>query len=122
MFANKQLFIIHPADQDCAQPSQSEEDTESSTAVSDFILSVYPKQKFLKIVATILEKHNLVNDDLFFLSFPKIHLADFCAFINNRFNKKSNVLLTKLCKFLQSKNIKFPNICIKNVFAKKYLC
>lgn len=122
MFANKEVFVIHRADQDCSQPSESGEETSSNTAVSDFIIVNYPKQRFLKIVATILEKNNLVNSDLFFESFPQIHVADFIAFINNRFDKKENVSLTKLCKFMQTKRIKFPQICIKNGRAKKYLC
>jgi hypothetical protein len=97
-------------------------DEKTNTAVSDFIQSTYPKQKYLKIVAKILEKHNLVNDDLFFASFTDIHLADFCSFINNKFDKKENIRLIKLCKFIQSQKIRFPNVCIKNSSAKKYLC
>jgi hypothetical protein len=122
MFTNKQLFVIHKADQDCSQQSDESSATTSNTFVTDFIHSTYPKQKYLKIVATILEKHDLVNDDLFFNDFSNIHLADFCSFINNRFEKKENIRLTKLCKFMQTKHIKFPNVCIKNVTAKKYLC
>ena len=121
MFANKQTYIIHDAEQDCSQPLGSSEEKINS-AVSDFIQTTYPKQKYLKIVAKILEKQNLVNEDLFFLNFPEIHLADFCSFINNRFEKKENVRLTKLCKFIQSQKIQFPNVCIKNSSAKKYLC
>jgi hypothetical protein len=121
MFANKQTYIIHDAEQDCSQPLGSPEEKINS-AVSDFIQSTYPKQKYLKIVAKILEKQNLVNEDLFFLNFPEIHLADFCSFINNRFEKKENVRLIKLCKFIQSQKIRFPNVCIKNSSAKKYLC
>jgi hypothetical protein len=93
-----------------------------NTAVSDFIESTYPKQKYLKIVAKILEKHNLVNNDLFFVNFPDIHLADFCSFINNKFDKKENARLIKLCKFIQTQKIRFANVCIKNSRAKKYLC
>ena len=121
MFANKQTFIIHDADRDCSQASGSP-DEKTNTAASDFIQSTYPKQKYLKIVAKILEKNNLVNDDLFFLNFTDIHLADFCSFINNKFDKKENVRLIKLCKFIQSQKIRFPNVCIKNPKAKKYLC
>jgi len=121
MFANKQTYIIHDAEQDCSQPLGSPEE-KKNTAVSDFIQSTYPKQKYLQIVAKILEKHNLINADLFFLNFTDIHLADFCSFINNRFHKKENVRLTKLCKFIQAQKIRFPNVCIKNSSAKKYLC
>jgi len=59
----------------------------------------------------------------FFVDFNDVHLADFCAFINNRFDKKKeNTRMTKLCKFIQSKRVRFPNVCIQNVRAKKYLC
>jgi len=121
MFANKKTFVIHDAEQDCSQALGSS-DEKTNTVVSDFIQSTYPKQKYLKIVAKIVEKHNLVNDDLFFVSFTDIHLADFCSFINNKFDKKENVRLIKLCKFIQSQKIRFPNVCIKNSSAKKYLC
>jgi hypothetical protein len=121
MFANKQIFLIHDAKQDCSQPLGSTEE-KVDTAVSDFIQSTYPKQKYLKIVAKILEKHNLVDTDLFFLNFTDIHLADFCSFINNKFDKKENGRLIKLCKFIQTQKIRFPNVCIKNSRAKKYLC
>lgn len=122
MFANKQLFVIHKADQDCSQTSSGVNDDTNCKAITDFVQSTYPKQKYLKIVATILEKHDLINEDLFFLNFANIHLADFLSFINNRFDKKKNNPLTKLCKFIQGQNIKFPNVCIKNATAKKYLC
>jgi len=122
MFANKETFIIHRADQDCSHSSGSNDETTDHTLVSDFVQSTYPKQKYLKIVATILEKHDLINEDLFFIQFDNIHLADFLSFINNRFDKKKNTNLIKLCKVLQTKNIKFPNVCIKNPVAKKYLC
>jgi hypothetical protein len=121
MFANKQTFLIHDADKDCSQASSSPEE-QTNTAVSDFIQSTYPKQKYLKIVAKILEKHKIVNEDLFFLNFVDIPLADFCSYINNKFDKKDNVRMMKLCKFIQSQKIRFPNVCIKNSRAKKYLC
>ena len=122
MFANKETFIIHRADQDCSHSSGSNDETTDNTLVSDFVQSTYPKQKYLKIVATILEKHDLINEDLFFIQFDNIHLADFLSFINNRFEKKKNTNLIKLCKVLQTENVKFPNVCIKNPVAKKYLC
>jgi len=122
MFANKETFIIHRADQDCSHSSGSNDETTDHTLVSDFVQSTYPKQKYLKIVATILEKHDLINEDLFFIQFDNIHLADFLSFINNRFDKKKNTNLIKLCKVLQTENVKFPNVCIKNPVAKKYLC
>jgi len=115
------IIFFFDAEQDCSQALGSS-DEKTNTIVSDFIQSTYPKQKYLKIVAKIVEKHNLVNDDLFFVSFTDIHLADFCSFINNKFDKKENVRLIKLCKFIQSQKIRFPNVCIKNSSAKKYLC
>jgi hypothetical protein len=121
MFANKQTFLIHDAEQDCSRTLEPTEE-KTNTDVSEFIQSTYPKQKYLKIVATILEKNNLINHDLFFLNFTDIHLADFCSFINNKFDKKENIRLIKLCKFIQSQKIRFPNVCIKNSKAKKYLC
>jgi len=122
MFANKQLFLIHDADQNCSQESGSLSENNNAN-VSEFILATFPKQKYLMIVAKILDKHSLVNDDLFFSKFNDIHLADFISFINNRFDKKKeNPRLTKLCKSLQAENIRFPNVSIKNVRAKKCLC
>jgi len=123
MLLNKQQFVIHPADQNCSHPYDSDEETRGSThPVSEYILKKYPKAKFLDLAASILEKNSLLNEDLYFIDFPKIHLADFCAYINNRFNKTEDVALTKLFKFMRSKNVKFPGITIKNPLAKKYLC
>jgi len=123
MFASKQLFVIHEADQSCSQESGFSQEPPNNTHVSEFIQETYPKQKYLTLVGKLLEKNNLINDDLFFVDFNDVHLADFCAFINNRFDKKKeNTRMTKLCKFIQSKRVRFPNVCIQNVRAKKYLC
>jgi hypothetical protein len=92
--------------------------------VQNFVINTYPKNKFLPLVFKNLVKHNLIDSDLFFIDFPTIHLADFCAFINNSFgNKKtkSNSLLLKLCRFIRTKHIKFPVICIKNPVARQAL-
>jgi len=123
MFANKQVYVIHEVDQNCSQESGSSQEP-SVNHVSDFIDSTYPKQKkYLALVGKILEKHNLINDDLFFVDFNDVHIADFFSFINNSFDKqKENTRLTKVCKFMQSKNIRFANVCVKNIRAKKYLC
>jgi hypothetical protein len=120
MFANKHTYTIHESNQYCSMPE--EESISDNTSVSDFINSTYPKQKFLKIVGNILVKHSLITDDLFFKDFLNVHVADFCAYINNRFEKQENTRLIKLCKMLQSKNIKFPHVCIKNMTARRYLC
>jgi hypothetical protein len=89
----------------------------------DFIAKTYPKQKYLPLVFSILEKHNLIDDNLFFIPF-QLHVADVCAFLNNRFGKilTTDLRYIKLCKFLQSHKIKFPKISIKNPVAQKYLC
>jgi len=122
MFINKQLFVIHEIDQNCSQQSGSSQEP-SNNHVTDFISVTYPKQKYLALVGKILEKHNLINDDLFFVDFNDVHIADFISFINNRFDKqKENPRLTKLCKFMQSKRIRLANVCVKNNKAKKYLC
>jgi hypothetical protein len=121
MFANKHSYIIHESNQYCSMPEETISDT-SNMSVLDFINSTYPKQKFLKIVANILVKHNLINNELFFKEFHNIHVADFCAYINNRFEKQENTRLVKLCKMLQNKNVKFPHVCIKNLTARRYLC
>jgi superfamily I DNA/RNA helicase len=120
MFANKHTYTIHESNQYCSMPE--EESISDNTSVSDFINSTYPKQKFLKIVGNILVKHSLITDDLFFKDFLNVHVADFCAYINNRFEKQENTRLIKLCKMHQSKNIKFPHVCIKNMTARRYLC
>lgn len=124
MFVNNKMYIIHDIEQDCS--SLSDENLSSSESkippVLEFIISTYPKQKYLKIVGNVLIKHVLLNQDLFFISFENIHLADFCAYINNRFDKNDNPRLIKLCKMLHGQSIRFPNICIKNPMAKKYLC
>ena len=49
LFANKQTFLIHDAEQDCSQSLSSTEE-KVNTAISDFIQSTYPKQKYLKIL------------------------------------------------------------------------
>lgn len=133
MFANNEQFTIHPLDQPCSlaniTTSSSLNDTANSEEsigdqVQNFVINTYPKNKFLPLVFKNLVKHNLIDSDLFFIDFPTIHLADFCAFINNSFgNKKtkSNSLLLKLCRFIRTKHIKFPVICIKNPVARQAL-
>jgi len=144
MFVNNERFAIHLLDQPCssvgAKHSASvEESAECSNSINDqvhnFVVSTYPKNKFLPLVFKNLVKHNLIDDDLFFIDFPSIHVADFCAFINNSFGKssnsssssssnsknKTNGTLLKLCKFIRTKQIKFPAICIKNPVARQVL-
>lgn len=124
MFANNETFIIHSKNQSCDQPSTTEPDNiPIKQQLNDFIQMNYPKQKFLNIVGNILTKHELINDELCFVDLNTVHIADFFSFINNRFSKgQIEPRITKLCKLLQNKLVKFPNICIKNPLAKKYFC
>jgi hypothetical protein len=52
------------------------------------------------MVFKILQPLNLIDNNLFFTSFPNIHVADFCSFINNKFEKNGG----------------------KNPVAQKYVC
>jgi len=123
MFANKNVYIIHEVDQYCVMPKEDKSNNKTPPIpVLDFISNTYPSQKFLKIVGNILVKHDILNSDLFFKENNAIHLADFLAYINNRFDKQENTRMTKLCKMLQSKNIKFPCVCVRNNLAKRFLC
>jgi len=141
MFVNNERFTIHLSDQPCSQENRPDlnESVEFKDTigdqVQDFIVHSYPKNKFLPLVFKNLIKHDLIDADLFFVDFPAIHVADFCAFINNSFgnnskgsgnssnskNNKTNGLLLKLCKFIRTKHIKFPVICIKNPVARQAL-
>lgn len=125
MFVNKDIYTIHLLNQPCGLPEEKCTDYPNvQKQMNQFLLDTYPKQKFLNIVFNMLVRNNFINEDLFFESFSNIHIADFCSFINNRFDKtdKPNGRLLKLCKYLQSKKIKFPTVCIKNPNARKYLC
>jgi hypothetical protein len=132
MFLNKQVFVIHPKNKPCNQLKKDDENHNSSNSkilsidqqISDFLQSTYPKQKHLPYVFNILNSHNLFDKNLFFVQFSNIHIADLCAFLNNRFGKTDSTdsRFIKLCKYLQSINIKLPKIAIKNPVAVKYLC
>jgi len=127
MFVNHHTYVIHSKDQFC-EPNVLPNAETSAIAntlekeVKDYLSNAYPKNKNIHFIANILLRNNLLNQTLFFDKFPKIHLADFFAFINNRFEKhKPNVNIVKLCKYLQKENIKFPRVTIKNVSAQKML-
>jgi len=136
MYLNKQVFVIHPKNKPCNQPKKEDYHNSSSSdissskilsidqQISDFLQSTYPKQKHLPYVFNILNSHNLFDKNLFFVQFSNIHIADLCAFLNNRFGKTDSTdsRFIKLCKYLQSINIKLPKIAIKNPVAVKYLC
>jgi hypothetical protein len=124
MFVNNDTFVIHKSDQSChSLPTESSKPL-LMTTVHDFIKSMYPKQKFLFLVFNLLVNQKLINDDLYFIPFPKIHIADFCSFINNKFGKinTTDQRFIKLCKHFQGLNLKFPKVSIKNTVAQKYLC
>jgi len=124
MFANQHTFIIHSADQPCTQPNNNEsiENDSIEHEVKDYIEHAYPKNKHVLFIGKILLRNNLLNNMLFFNNFKTIHIADFFAFINNRFYKKQpDISLIKLCKYLKKENIKFPLITIKNPVAQKML-
>jgi hypothetical protein len=128
MFSNKTVFSIHPKNQSCAVKKVENEHTsdrnEHNNHIIDFIKSIYPKQKYLTMIFQILEPFELISSNLFFVAFPNIHVADVCAFLNNKFGKEhtTDVRFIKLCKFLRTKEIKFPKIAVKNPVAQKYLC
>jgi len=123
MFSNNTVFVIHPKNKPCGQQLKNSSDT-LNDQVFEFIKNTYPKQKYLAMVFKILQPLNLIDNNLFFTSFPNIHVADFCSFINNKFEKNGGTdhKFIKLCKFLRSKQIKFPKIAIKNPVAQKYVC
>lgn len=121
MFANQEKYIIHSAQQPCE--SQKSPDSNVKAECYTFINDTYPKNKLLPVVVKILTNHSLLDENLFFIPFPRIHLADFCSYINNKFDKNSkpDPLMFKLCKYLQNQKIKLPKIAVKNPAAHKYL-
>jgi hypothetical protein len=130
MFLNQKHFVIHAKNQPCdtrqnnSINSLSNNDNNVHNQIVDFIQTTYPKQKYLPILFKIMEPHNLIGKNLFFTSFSNIHIADFCSFINNKFAKLANTdtRFIKLCKYLQTQEIRFPKIAVKNPVAHKYLC
>jgi len=127
MFSNGEKFIIHKENESCGLTTIDSEISETHSPqqnVMEFIKETYPKQKYLSLIFTIIEKHHLFDDNLFCNAFPNIHIADICSFFLNRFGKMENTdnRYIKFCKFLQKKGIKLPKISIKNPVAQKYLC
>jgi hypothetical protein len=127
MFANQEQFTIHKADTYCStlnsKNSKSNASNEILNECYDLITYSYPKNKVLPIMIRSLTNHNMINKDLFFTSFPNIHIVDFLSFINNKFGKTETTEnnMIKLCKYLNSNQIKFPKISIKNPVARKLL-
>ena len=119
MFYNNLIYVIHQQNDSCIESNVQIK----SDAVTDFISKTYPKQKLLPLVFNIIEKQNLIDENLFFIEFPSIHVADVCSFFNNRFGKiqTTDSGYIKLCKYLQSRQIKLPKVGLKNPVAQKYL-
>jgi hypothetical protein len=125
MLLGGEKFIIHKLSEPCdLHPTEHNMDMDSIHPAKEFVIQTYPKQKYLKLVIDILDRHNLIDHNLYFTPFPNMHLVDVCAFFNNRFGKheSTDAKLIKLCKFLQKKQIKFPKVSIKNPVAQKYVC
>jgi hypothetical protein len=123
MFANRQKYIIHNENHVCQVEPINADVNQIENEINLYLQTAYPRNKHLPFLFKIMLAKNLLNSDLFFVNFPNIHVADFCAFINNRFDKKIDKKndLFKLCQYLQKHHIKFPKIAIKNPLAQKYL-
>lgn len=123
MFANQETYVIHNATHTCGTDENKNEPSKTLDECYRFLKDSYPKNQILKVVVKILIQNNLLNENLFFKLFPRIHLADFCSHINNKFDKKfppdKNML--KLCKYLQNQKINFPLKAVKNPMVQKYL-
>jgi len=127
MYANSTLFVVHPHKTPCVSNNSGQKDHDIGTVdqqIASFLLTTYPKQKHLPLMFNILKPHALFNEHLFFKQFQNVHLADFISFILNRFCKQdtADTRFIKLCKYLQSLNIRLPKIAVKNPIAHKYLC
>jgi hypothetical protein len=123
MFSNKEKFTIHKNNETCDNDQIQENPSVSfQPAIIEFIKKTYPKQKYLTLVFEIMNTHNLIDANLFFIAFPNLHVADVCAFFNNRFDKNIDSRYLKFCKFLRQKQIRFPKVAIKNPLAQKYIC
>jgi len=121
MFAQKQTYVIHPVSFLCGQPDSNTTSTHLKNEIDQFIADNYPKQKFLNLVFSLLLRNQAINDQLYFVDAPHIHIADFVSFINNKFDKNPRSDIKSLCKKLQEKNIRIPTVCLKNPHAKKFL-
>ena len=125
MFANQETFKIHKADTFCKSEDQKSysDNNDILTECNALLTCSYPKNKVLPIIIKSLTNFKMINKDLFFTSFPNIHIVDFLSFINNKFGKKETTEqnMIKLCKYINSKKIQFPKISIKNPVARKLL-
>jgi hypothetical protein len=123
MFVNRAIYVIHKKNVPCQKPELESKSNDIDDQVIAFLTQMYPKNKSIQLFFNVLLKHRLINEDLFFIDFPHIHIADFCSFLNNRFSKKEQISndLQRLCKYLHKKKLKFPRISIKNPIAQKML-
>lgn len=126
MFSGSQEYVIHLSTELCR--SSNPEDNHITTQnikleIEQILQTMYPKQKYLTIVTNILIKNGAINNDLYLVDSPNLHIIDFFRFINNTFDKniKPDAHMLQLCKQLQRKRIKFPIACIKNPIARKYI-
>jgi len=123
MFVNSEIFVIHLESQPCGGGQTSTNEQKVKHKVLGFVQSMYPKQKFLPLIFDSIVQMNLINDKMYFTDHPHVHVADFCSFINNRFGKNEVApKFIKLCKYLQSLDLRFPKAAVKNPLAQKYLC
>jgi len=124
MFSNNEIYVIHKKNQICGQTKSQSANIDPSIQVSDYLKNTYPKQKFLPLFFQVLTSHNLINTNMFIVGFPNLHIADLCSFLNNKFGKTNttDIQYIKFCKYLQSCQLKFPKVSIKNPVAQKYLC
>lgn len=127
MFSNKSIYVLHEKNTVCGK--EREPDSEQFDPVNqellEFVKETYKNPKHLKILANILSKKKLINNELCFVFNDQIHVADFFSYINNRFDKNdkpTDVRIFKLCKMFKENKIKLPYSCIKNIAARKYLC
>jgi len=123
MFLGGEKYIIHKLSEPCdlLPIEQNVNINDDIHPAKEYVNSTYPKQKHLKFAIDIIERNNLIDHNLYFIAFPDLHLADVCAFFNNRFKnqKSTDPRIIKLCKFIQTSKIKFPKVSIKNPVAQK---
>mgnify|MGYP003336110258 CR=1 FL=1 len=126
MFVNNEQFVIHKESEPCSPHQQT-----TTTAVTAnqhplvlFVKEIYPKQRFLTLVCSIIIQNQCINDSFYFIPVPSVHITDFCSFISNRFAKHDKIdpNMLKLCKYFKQQHIKMPKIAIKNPFAQSWLC
>ena len=125
MFAQNKTFIIHLKNQTCFQTTSTTSACSLEDSINKFLISNYPKQKFLSLAFQPMIEQNFINDNFYFKPpHEKIHIIDFIRWLNNKFDKndKPPPQLKALIKQLQLKNIRLPGACVHNPLAKQLLC